>query len=156
VTALLRAVLPAQWRPYRARDVVVLARPPVDTGWFRTTLLLARDDVPARVPVPALFDATRDRLDELGDDVEIVGDRYALDDDHERASRLVCFDVRSGCGGRVAQLQCFVARRPTGDHPRTVAQFVGTCAFEELDRYGPAFVRVVESIRVDRQPPANG
>lgn len=147
-TPTLHAAIPARWRPYSARDVVVVARPPVDTGWFCTTLLIAQDQAPATVSLPALLDATASGLDDLGDDLQFLGDRYVVEDDVERVSRLVAFDVRGGAD-RVAQLQCLVAMRrsTSGTAERPVAQFVGTCALDELGRYGPAFVAVVRSIR---------
>jgi hypothetical protein len=149
VTAVLHAAIPADWRPYSARDVVVIARPPADTGWFCTTVLLGRDEVGTDVPLAALLDGTETTLEGIGDEVEVVGQRFSVDHDHERASRLVCFDV-TGRPGRVVQLQCFVALRAGSARTRTVVQFAGTCAFDELDRYGPVFVRVIESIRLDR------
>ena len=147
----LHAAIPARWRPYTARDVVVIARPPVDTGWFCTSVLIGRDDVARHVPLRALFYETRAALDALGDEVEVVGERVSIDADHERVSRLVCFDL-AGRAGRVAQLQCFVASLSTDSATRTVVQFAGTCAFDELDRYGPVFVRVIESIRLRAEP----
>ena len=129
----------------------MIARPPVDTGWFCTTVLIGREEVPTHLPLPALFDAidaSGPSLGGLADDVDILGRRLSVDQDHERVSRLVCFDL-AGRPGRVAQLQCFVAASST----RTVVQFAGTCAFDELDRYGSVFVRVIESIRLCAQSP---
>ena len=153
MTAVLRTSIPAEWRPYFRRDIVVIARPPVDTGWFCTTVLIGREEVPTHLPLPALFEAT-DAADATGtsiagfaDDVDIVGQRFSVDQDHERVSRLVCFDL-AGRPGQLAQLQCFVAARVEGSATRTVVQFAGTCAFDELDRYGPVLVRVIESIRL--------
>ena len=144
MTALLHAAIPADWRPYSARDVVVIARPPVDTGWFCTTVLIGREEVEAHVPLPELLDGTSSML---GDDVEVVGRRFSIADGLERVSKLVCFDVPGG-PGRVAQLQCLVASRDIAGSTRTVVQFAGTCAFDELGNYGPLFVRVIESIRL--------
>ena len=158
MTAVLHASIPAEWRPYSARDVVVIARPPVDTGWFCTTVLIGREEVPTHLPLPALFDAidateaSGPSLGGLADDVDILGRRLSVDQDHERVSRLVCFDL-AGRPGRVAQLQCFVAARVEDAATRTVVQFAGTCAFDELDRYGSVFVRVIESIRLCAQSP---
>ena len=147
MSATLHATIPNDWLPYSARDVVVIARPPSDTGWFCTNVLIGRDEVPTGLPLAALLAATNGSLEALGDDVEVVGDRYFANDGLERASRLVCFDL-VGAPGRVAQLQCFVAPLGTERATRTVAQFAGTCAFEELDRHGPAFVRMIESIDI--------
>jgi len=146
MTAVLHASLPPAWRPYSAPHCTLVARPPADHGSFATTLLVARDELPVRVSMRAVLDATATRLCSLGDDVELLGERCDVDDGHERGTRLVAFDRRE-IDGRIVQLQCFVA--PVRHHGRTrpVAQLVGTCTFDELPRHGEAFVHLARSIR---------
>ncbi|HEX7095303.1 MAG TPA: hypothetical protein VF183_05435 [Acidimicrobiales bacterium] len=145
VNAVLHATLPPRWRPFSAPELVIVARPPVDRHRFSATLLIARDEVPAGVTMRDVLDATAPHLETLGDDTEVLGERCVREDAHERVGRLVSFAVRGVCD-RVAQLQCFVAPVRCDGERRPVAQFVGTCAFDELGLLGPVFARVARSI----------
>lgn len=146
VTAVLHASLPPRWRPYSAPDLDLVARPPFDHGAFATTLLVARDELPAHVSMRAVLDATTSRLEVLGDEVEVLGERCVVTDGHERGTRLVAFD-RHEIDERLVQVQCFVAPIRHSGVTRPVAQLVGTCTFDDLPRHGPAFADIAQSIR---------
>jgi hypothetical protein len=123
----------------------VLARPSSDTGWFRTNVLLARERVPAGLRLADLADDAVRRVVAIGNDVEIVGRSCVVDSDVERLVQVVHFESRRPLT-RVGQMQAFVRTCGSVEEHVDLAQVVGTCRFDELDRYADAFATVVQSI----------
>jgi hypothetical protein len=77
-----------------------------------------------------------------------VGRDHGREGEIERLVQVVHFESRRPVV-RVAQVQAFVMKRAPDEDVAEVAQFVGTCRFDELDRYGDDFARVVRSITFD-------
>jgi hypothetical protein len=142
---ILNATLPPGWRPYGGPGVLLLATPPVDTGWFRTNLVVDHDRVAAGLDLRAHAQRALSALDELGDDVDVIGARHECEGTVERLVQVVEVVARRPAA-RLAQVQAFVVERTPGAPLADLAQFVGTCRFDELDRHARAFAHVVRSI----------
>ena len=150
--AQFRAEFPRGWQPLVGPHVVVLARPATDghRGGVATNLLLARDDVPAGHDLDVLADRATAEAATLGEEAGTLASGGGHFAGMERCVRVVSFTATRR-KLEVAQVLAFVAAAEAEeqtDCPRAVAQFVGTCARDELARYGPVFAAVIESISV--------
>ena len=139
-TVAFHAELPTRWQPLVGPDVVVAARAAVteERQGVRPNLLLARDRIPGEVALAAVAAlATAGHATIATGDVEIDG--------LERCVRVVTSTSAQGTVD-IAQVFAFVAPVRVETGWREIAQFVGTCALDDLGRHGPTFAAVIESI----------
>jgi hypothetical protein len=141
-----RATLPAGWAPHVAGRFVVLARAPLAGGPVETHLSLARDELPAGVPLDVLAARSVAAVAEIGDDLAVFASPSATTAGVERCARVVTFTERRSRVD-VAQVLAFVAPHGADERGRRdVVQFVGTCAMDELPLVAGTFAAVVESV----------
>jgi hypothetical protein len=140
---VFHAELPVGWRPLVGPQVVVVARPPDEAvrGGVATHVLVARDRVPAGVTLDELADRSTAAVARRGNDVATIARGSHRNEGLERCIRVLTY-ASAPQGIEVAQVLALVA--PVGGSE--LAQVVGTCALDELPRYGPAFTAVIESI----------
>jgi hypothetical protein len=151
-----RVELPRGWQPKCGPGVDLLAVAPVSARPVAAHLLLAFEHVPRDMALETLAARSVAHIGAIGRDVRILGERgqgggVSPDVGLERSTRVVAFDARRG-PAEVAQVVAFVAPRHHDGEGRDVAQFVGTCAFDELPRFGDVFAAVIESLAVHPHP----
>jgi hypothetical protein len=145
-----RVELPRGWRPKSGPGVDLLAMAPAPVRHVAAHLLLAFEHLPRDMALETLAARSAAHLGAVGRDVRILGERgsgggVSPGGGLERSTRVVAFDARRG-PAEVAQVVAFVAPRDGDGEGRDVAQFVGTCSFDELPRYGDVFAAVIESL----------
>jgi hypothetical protein len=139
---VLRATLPRGWRAFAAPGVDVVARPPHDTGGFGASVVLSRCAAPSVVPLAWCAAQLRPPAG-----AATLGTGVHRDGGFARHLRLVLLD---GPGEiEVAQVQALVGAEGTSQRHGEAVVFIGTCAFDELDRYGDVFGAVVAGISLD-------
>jgi hypothetical protein len=154
--ACWRVELPRGWQPKCGPGVDLLAVAPVAVRQVAAHLLLAFEHLPRDMALETLAARSVAHIGAIGRDVRILGERgqgggVSPGGWLERSTRIVAFDARRG-SAEVAQVVAFVAPRDGDGEGRDVAQFVGTCAFDELPRYGDVFAAVIESLAVHAHP----
>jgi hypothetical protein len=147
-----RGWTPRGWRGGRGPGVDLLAVAPGPVRPVAAHVLLAFERLPTRIALETLAARSVAQIDEMGTDVQILGaaalgEGSSRDGALDRCVRIVTFADRRGAT-EVAQVIAFVSPRCHDDAGRDVAQFVGTCEFDELPRYADAFTAVIESLAV--------
>jgi hypothetical protein len=131
----------------RRGDDLVAAVAPGPHRAVTAHLLVGREPLPADLSLRAVEAGAMAALRSGVEDLDELGSTETRRRGIERrVSVLIC--VPRGRGVEVAQLLALIrAAAPDADGTRDVVELVGTCALDELDRYGPDFAAVVESVR---------
>jgi hypothetical protein len=140
--------VPDGWEIDEAPDTIGVLRIPQAIDGFWVNLVIASDRIDHRIKLAHAASVTLEKLRAQCADLQVIHDHVA--DFGGRLMSIRVIELTAPTTGRaLAQVQGMtIAERAEGAKTRDLFHLTGTCAREDVDRFGPVFVATISSFRL--------